>query len=62
MVDSLPLQGKVSHLHITQLGMLNVIVALKIWAHLWENKVNQTNCNNSAVVEFLTYGRTKDEF
>ena len=42
--------------------MLNVIVAFKVWAYLWENKIIQINCDNLAVVEVLTYGKTKDEF
>ena len=40
MVYALPLSGKFPNLHITQLEMLNVVVALKVWANAWKNKKN----------------------
>ena len=62
MVYALPLSGKFPNLHITQLEMLNVVVALKVWANAWKNKKIQINCDNLAVVEVLNSGRTRDEF
>ena len=62
MVYALPTSGRFTHLHITHLEMLNVVVALKVWASSWENKKIQINCDNLAVVEVLTSGKTKDEF
>ena len=42
--------------------MLNVVVALKIWANTWQNTAITLFCDNLAVVEVLNQGRTKDEF
>ena len=61
-VYALPLGTKLQHLHITQLEMLNVVVALKIWAKLWADKKVKIHCDNQAVVEVLTTGKTKDPF
>ena len=62
MVYALPISGRFPHLHITHLEMLNVVVALKVWASSWENKKIQINCDNLAVVEVLTSSKTKDHF
>ena len=40
--------------------MLNIVVALKIWATQWSNKKLHIKCDNMAVVEVLTSGKTKD--
>ena len=37
-VYTLPLGTEFQHLHITQLEMLNVLVALKVWSKLWADK------------------------
>ena len=42
--------------------MLNVIVAMKIWATQWTNKRITLYCDNLAVVDVLGSGRTKDTF
>ena len=62
MVYALPLGEKFSHLHITQLEMLNIIVALKVWSNLWQNKMVEIKCDNLAVVEVLNSGKTRDPF
>ena len=41
--------------------MLNVVVALKVWAALWANKCIHICCDNWAVVDVLTYGNTRDQ-
>ena len=41
--------------------MLNVLVALKIWAYQWTNCKVQIQCDNMAVVEVLASGKTKDK-
>ena len=53
MIYTLPLGDQFSHLHITQLEMLNIIVALKVWSNLWQNKKVKIKCDNLAVVEVL---------
>ena len=62
MVYALPLGDQFSHLHITQLEMLNIIVALKVWSNLWQNKMVEINCDNLAVVEVLNSGKARDPF
>ena len=59
-IIALPLGHQFDHLHITQLEMLNVVVALKVWAQLWANKKVKICCDNPAVVEVLYTGKTKD--
>ena len=62
LVYALPLGTEFQHLRITQLEMLNVVVALKVWSQLWaDNKVKKF-CDNQAVVEVLNTGKTKDPF
>ena len=62
MVYTLPIPQHCQHLHITQLEMLNVVVALKVWGSIWSDKVIDIKCDNLAVVEVLTSGKTKDTF
>ena len=62
MVYALPLPAGFMNLHITQLEMLNVVVALKVWANIWANKIIKINCDNLAVVEILKSGKTRDPF
>ena len=54
MVYALPLSHTFRQLHITQLEMLNVVVALKVWSNTW--------CNSQTIVEILNSGKTKDIF
>ena len=46
--------------NVAHLEIINVVVALKIWGHMWANKSIQIMCDNMAVVEVLTYGRARD--
>ena len=62
LIYALPLGIQFQHLHNTQLEMLNVVVALKIWSQLWENKKVKICCDNQAVVEVLKTAKTKDPF
>ena len=61
MVYALPIPND-TNCHITQLEMLNVVVALKIWAESWANCSITILCDNQAVVEVLNSGKTKDMF
>ena len=45
---------------IAHLEMVNVVVALKIWGHLWANKRVEIRRDNRAVVDVLSFGRAKD--
>ena len=40
--------------------MINILVALKVWAYQWKDKKIHVKCDNMAVVEVLTSGKTKD--
>ena len=62
MVYTLQIPCLYNHLHITQLEMLNVVVALKVWDSVWSNRIIEIKCDNLAVVEVLTSGKTKDTF
>ena len=46
---------------IVHLEILNLIVALKLWGHLWRDKVIQIKCDNMAVVEVIRTGRARDQ-
>ena len=46
---------------IVHLEILNIVVAAKIWANHWANKKIQIFCDNMAVVEVLTTGKTRDK-
>ena len=45
---------------IVHLEMLNIVVAIKVSANQWRDKKLRIKCDNMAVVEVLTSGRTKD--
>ena len=46
--------------NIAHLEILNIVVALKIWAQQWANKRIKLHCDNMAVVEVLRNGRARD--
>ena len=51
---ALPLSDCFKQFHITQLEMLNIVEALKIWAPCWQNKIYiYIYCDNTAVVEVI---------
>ena len=60
-VYALPIPKGFRDYSIVHLEILNILVACKIWASQWENKKIQIFCDNLAVVEVLTSGRTRDE-
>ena len=62
MVYALALPDCFKQFHITQPEMLNVIVALKAWAYYWQDKKIKLYCDNMAVVEVITSGKTRDPF
>ena len=43
--------------NIAHLEILNIIVALKVWATHWANRRIRIHCDNMAVVEVLNSGR-----
>ena len=55
-----PIIGKT--LKITQLEMLNVVVALRLWATEWAHSAVKLFCDNLAVVQVGQTGKTRDSF
>jgi hypothetical protein len=49
-------------LHITQLEMLTVVVATKLWCYRWRGKRIQVFCDNNSSVQVINSGRTRDAF
>ena len=47
-------------LHITQLEMINVMAAVRLWAHLWSGHSLLILCDNAATVSVLQTGRGRD--
>ena len=45
---------------IVHLEMVNILVALKVWAYQWKDKKIRVKCDNMAVVEVLTSCKAKD--
>ena len=60
MVYSLPIPLGFMGYTIVHLEILNIIVAAKIWATHWSNQRVQIFCDNMAVLEVLTSGKTRD--
>ena len=60
MVYALPLPSGHLNYNITQLEMLNIMVALKIWGQAWQNMRIEIKCDNLAVVQVLQDGNARD--
>ena len=41
--------------------MLNLVIALKLWAKNWAHSTGMFFCDNSAVVQVVQTGRTRDD-
>ena len=50
------------NLNITQLEMINVLIAVRVWAPLWVHSTVRFSCDNLAVVQVVTSSKTKDSF
>lgn len=46
--------------HISRLEMLNILIAVKLWAAQWISAAVTIYCDNSAAVAVLTHGRSRD--
>ena len=47
---------------ITPLEMINVLIALRLWAKLWAHSMVTVHCDNLAVVQVINSGKTRDKF
>ena len=52
--------GKFAHFDIAALEMLNILVALRVWADAWKNCTIEVHCDNLSVVTVLCSGKTKN--
>ena len=59
-IYAIPLVRGYNHFHIVQLEMLNVLVAVRVWANQWKGKTIVIACDNQAVVSVINTGKTKD--
>ena len=49
------------HYNIALREMVKVVVALKIWGHLWANKHVEIFCDDRSVVDvFFSFGKARD--
>ena len=60
MVYALEIPMGYNKYDICQLEMINIVVALKIWANHWKKKKNHIFCDNIAVVQVLNTGKARD--
>ena len=42
--------------------MLNIVIALRIWAKFWEHSQMHIHCDNMVVVQVVSSSKTKDKF
>ena len=50
----------VDQANIATLEMFNILVALRIWAIMWQHQTVLFRCDNEAVVAVLNSGKTRD--
>ena len=60
-VYKLTIPMNMDNLGIVQLEMLNVYLALRLWAPTWAGKRIRLECDNQAVVAVIKAGKTKDK-
>ena len=60
MVYALPIPRGYINYNIAHLEILNIVVALKVWANYWANQRVCIHCYNMAVVEVLHSGKARD--
>ena len=46
--------------NIVHLEMVNILVAIRTWGHLWKGQKVVIHCDNQAVVAVLRSGHTRD--
>ena len=62
LVYHVPIQRRYLNLAITQLEMLNILVAIRIFSKYWQGQKIKVKCDNMAVVQVLQTGKVKDPF
>ena len=59
-IYAIPIPKGYMHMGIVHLEMLNILVALRVWAKQWATKTISVKCDNQAVVTILQSGKTRD--
>ena len=62
MVYHLAVPRHFQNLAIVHLEMVNVLVAVRIFAKFWHRRSVLVKCDNNAVVQVLNSGKTRDPF
>ena len=62
LVYHLPLPQYYGNLGIAQLEMVNILVAIRLFASLWHRKSILIRCDNAAAVSVLNTGKARDPF
>ena len=62
LIYHLPLPSHYGNLGIAQLEMINILLAIRVFASLCHRKSILIKCDNAAVVSVLTTGKAKDPF
>ena len=60
MIYALPLPHDHFNYNITQLEMLNIMVALNVWGYTWQNMRIEIKSDNLAVVQVLQEGKARN--
>ena len=61
-VYHLPVVRHYKNLSIVHLEMINILVAIRVFGHMWHRKLILVKCDNDAVVHVLNSGKTRDPF
>ena len=59
-VYALPIPRNFHKYNIVQLEILNIVVAFKVWGHLWKDKRVSIYGDNHVVVDAMNSGRARD--
>ena len=62
MVYHLPIERDFANLDIVHLEMVNIVMALRLFARLWSGTRILVKCDNEAVVKVLKAGKARDPF
>ena len=60
MVYTLDIPKDFMNYSIVHIEILNIMVALKVWAYCWQDKYIEVFCDNLAVVPVLQTGKARD--
>ena len=59
-IYAIPIPKGFMQMGIVHLEMLNILVALRVWATQWATKTISVKCDNQVVVSILQSGKTRD--